>query len=175
MASLFQIGVQGSDPLHSWIAVLLVVTAALVCGWYARVLSRKAAFGAYDASEPLRPPTVALSDFERSVLTWIATTSSDPALKCQLDNPHILSREYTGVGCYCRLAVSVECPISVAAYAEHGPLEGPEFESPAVEYGGGTLLWFKSGRADLLEVYSYGECFPQDHADLIGAQLSGAG
>jgi hypothetical protein len=175
MSVLLQVSVDGSGPLHGVLVALTVVVAALGCAWYARVLYRRTALGALDASKPLRASTFSLSDFERAVLTRIAATSSDTALQCQLERAEILSRKYTGVGCYSHLAVPVECPKSVATYAEHGPLQGPSFESPAVELGGGTLLWFDSGRADCLEVYSYGEFFPEDHADLTDVQFSGAG
>lgn len=48
---------------------------------------------------------------------------------------------------------------------------GPDFEADAVEHGGGTLLWFKQGRADCLEIYVVGDYFPKDHEDLVGFRL----
>ena len=56
--------------------------------------------------------------------------------------------------------------MSSASYAARGPLAGPYFKSHAVDHGGATLLWFDSGRADLLEIYAHGNHFPSEHADL---------
>jgi hypothetical protein len=83
----------------------------------------------------------------------------------------IADREHTGVGCYSRLVLSPDAPTSAAPYAAHGPLSGPHFESKVVTLGGGTLLWFKAGRADLLEIYAFGDFFPSDHADLGNFKL----
>ncbi len=51
------------------------------------------------------------------------------------------------------------------------PLTGPDFHSSAVEHGGGTLLWFTDGVADLLEIFSYGDQFPQDHSEVADFSL----
>ena len=107
-----------------------------------------------------------ISQFEARVFEWIATQSHDLALQAQLARIQIAERQYTGVGCYTKLAVPIDAPVSIASYSQRGPLGGPHFESPAVEYGGGTLLWFCEGRADCLEIYAHGDSFPEDHAEL---------
>jgi hypothetical protein len=106
------------------------------------------------------------SNFEAAVLEWIAAKSGDPALREQLARAQILDRDYTVVGCYSTLLVPTDVPASTAAYARHGRLAGPCFESKAVEYGGGTLLWFEAGRANSLEIYAHGDYFPADHSEL---------
>ena len=112
----------------------------------------------------MRPSDV--SAFESAVLKWIAARSGDIALVQQLANVQVSERDYTVVGCYSKLVVASNAPVSVASYASRGPLRGPNFQSEAVEQGGGTLLWFKSGRADSLEIYAHGEHFPSEHSDL---------
>ncbi len=109
---------------------------------------------------------LALSKLEAAVLEWIASRFDDPALKKQLDRAMVSERTHTGVGCYSTLAVPCDTDISVAAYACRGPLSGPYFESPVVEMGGGTLLWFEGGRPQCLEIYANGDYFPVDHAEL---------
>lgn len=80
------------------------------------------------------------------------------------------------MGCYSRLLLPIYEVASAAPYAAHGPLIGPCFESAVVERGGGTLLWFKAGRADCLEIYAFGDYFPADHSELgdfrLESQLS---
>jgi len=107
-----------------------------------------------------------LSEFETAVLAWIACRSHDPALKEQIARAELADRHYTVVGCYSKLALPVGSPRSTESYASRGPVGGPHFESPAVEHGGGTLLWLADGRASELEVFVHGNYFPRDHADL---------
>ena len=106
------------------------------------------------------------SVFEAAVLQWIAAQAQDEALGAQVASVAIAERAYTVVGCYSKLIVAENAPLSTATYSRHGPLDGPCFESKVVELGGGTLLWFKAGRADCLEIYAYGNYFPADHAEL---------
>jgi len=113
-----------------------------------------------------------LTDFEVAVLEWIAAGSGDSALREQLVLAQVTERKYTVKGCYSTLLVAIDTPVSTATYASHGPLSGPCFESKAVEHGGGTLLWFKAGRADCLEIYAHGDYFPADHSELGEFRLS---
>ena len=108
----------------------------------------------------------AASAFESAVLAWIAARSGDEALRQQLATAQIAERDHTGVGCYSRLRIESDAPRSSASYASRGPLQGPNFESKAVEYGGGTQLWFKLGLADSLEIYAHGNYFPSEHEEL---------
>lgn len=114
-----------------------------------------------------------LTDFEAAVLAWIASRSGDQPLQDQLSRVQVVERDYTVVGCYSTLAVPADAPASTAAYSKHGPLSGPNFESKAVEHGGGTLLWFEEGRASCLEIYVFGDYFPADHSELGKFELSG--
>lgn len=116
------------------------------------------------------------TDFERAVLKSLAARSHDAAVRRQLAFVSIAERDYTVVGCYSRLLLPIDAVASAAPYAAHGPLIGPCFESAVVKQGGGTLLWFKAGRADCLEIYAFGDYFPADHSELgdfrLESQLS---
>ena len=116
---------------------------------------------------PLLEPSV----FEAAVLQWIAARSRDEALALQLAGVTVAERDYTVVGCYSKLVVAEGAPLSAAVYSQHGPLGGPDFESTVVAHGGGSLLWFKAGRADCLEIYAHGDYFPSDHAELSDFKL----
>lgn len=115
---------------------------------------------------------VTTSDFEAAVLAWIVKQSDDVALREQLARVKVVNRDYTVVGCYSVLSVPHDAPVSTGPYSTHGPLDGPHFESEAVEHGGGTLLWFEGGRAQSLEIYVYGDYFPANHAELGEFRLS---
>jgi hypothetical protein len=109
---------------------------------------------------------VPLSEFEAAVLGWMAARSGDLALQEQISRARVVERDYTVVGCYSTLWVPGEAPASTAPYSNRGPLSGPYFESPVVEHGGGTLLWFEAGRAHCLEIYVHGDYFPEEHTEL---------
>jgi hypothetical protein len=106
------------------------------------------------------------SAFEAAVLQWIAARSRDEALQLQLAGFTVAERDYTVVGCYSKLVVAEGAPPSAAVYSQRGPLGGPHFESKVLAHGGGSLLWFKAGRADCIEIYAHGSYFPSDHAEL---------
>ena len=111
------------------------------------------------------------SDFEAAVLSHIAAASADAALRMQLAQVAITDRDWTVVGCYSTLTVPKRAPETLEPYGSRGPVDGPHFESSTLKHGGGTLLWFKDGRADCLEIYTYDDTFPQDHADLVDFRL----
>lgn len=116
-----------------------------------------------------------LSSFEAAVLEWMGARSGDVALREQLSRVRVLGREHTGVGCHSRLVVPAGTPRSTASYSGRGPLTGPCFEAVALRDGGGTLLWFKNGRPECLEVFAYGNYFPADHSELGEFELSSDG
>ena len=112
-----------------------------------------------------------MSEIEASILAHIASETSDPALRAQLSRVRVIEREYTGCGCFTLLEPLVDAPETKEAYGQRGPLEGPIFESPSVEYGGGSLLWFKDGRAHKLEIYANGDSFPEDHKNIVELKI----
>ena len=120
-----------------------------------------------------------LSEFETAILDWITSFIDDYALRTQLVAARVRKRDYTVVGCYSQLALPADVPRTSRNYGSRGPLNGPYFESPAAPFGGGTLLWFEDGLADCLEIFTYGDNFPEDHKDLspfkLAAQADPAG
>jgi hypothetical protein len=112
------------------------------------------------------------SEFEAAIFRYIAERIPDSPLQLQLSKVEILSRENTGVGCYSELVTYNAAPATLAPYGRRGPLSGPHFKSACVDFGGGTLLWFHEGRASCLEIFSYGEFFPENHANLVPFELT---
>ncbi len=56
-------------------------------------------------------------------------------------------------------------------YGTVAVLNGPYFESEVVKHGGGTLLWFTSGKVKSLEIYVNGNYFPENHEELGAFRL----
>ena len=111
------------------------------------------------------------TEFEAAIFRHISSRTTDSALQSQLLTVRVTGRTNTGCGCDSDLLTSPEAPPTLAAYGSHGPLDGPDFESACVEFGGMTLLWFKEGRASCLEIAAFGEFFPENHADLVPFRL----
>ncbi|MHC4470100.1 MAG: hypothetical protein ACYTDY_02630 [Planctomycetota bacterium] len=111
------------------------------------------------------------SEFEAAVLDRVVTRTDDPALRAQLAEARVRERDHTGVGCFSRLDLPYGTPKTDLGDRPHGRVDGPYFESPAVPYGGGTILWLEDGRAHCLEIYSHGGYFPEDHGDLAPFEL----
>ena len=107
-----------------------------------------------------------MTEFEAAVFKWIADKCGDSAIEAQLRSVNVSSREHTGIGCYSELAVPEDAQPTEAEYGPGRPLYGPSFESPALKYGGDSLLWFEGGVAKTLEVFTYDDEFPTDHAAL---------
>ena len=112
-----------------------------------------------------------MTRFEKAVLEWVSTNWGDPSLQAQLETARISSRDHTGAGCYSELVPSVGAPPTQAGYGARGPLDGPGFESPVLELGGGTLLWFENGFVKTLEIFTYAADFPENHDDLGDFEL----
>lgn len=123
-------------------------------------------YAAHCATRVDRPADTTPTEFERSVFRWIAERAHDPELGAQLARAEVAERWWTVVGCYTRIAVPDDAPASTRPYAGRGPLDGPCVKSSALKYGAGTLLWFREGRAHQLEIFTYDDTFPEDHADL---------
>jgi hypothetical protein len=92
---------------------------------------------------------------ERAVLSWIADHADDPAVAKQLAVAHPIKRDFTGVGSFTSLKVPSDLPRVRVRPAD------PLIESPQLGEGGGSVLLFVDGFAQTLELYSYGDNFPE--------------
>ena len=94
---------------------------------------------------------------ERAVLDWIA--SRDSSLAARLASAQFVARNYTGHGFYAYL-------FPQAAGTWNGsPVSGPIIESSQLEAGGGSMLWLSGGEPHCLELYAFGDHFPEDLKD----------
>lgn len=103
------------------------------------------------------------TSLEKSILDWIS--ASQPALAGSLAAARIARRKYTGVGFYAYIAPDDD------AEWDRPPVDGPTIESQDLEIGGGSVLWLANGRPSCLEIYAFGDSFPED---LDEFELSGS-
>jgi len=96
---------------------------------------------------------------ESAVLAWLAARATSTELAEQLRRAAIESREFSGAGSYTVLAIPTEVPPlppGVALVGKHGPIDGPEVESPELPWPACTLLWLTEGKAATLEIAGSG-------------------
>ena len=94
------------------------------------------------------------TDLEKAILRWIADGS--PLLAGPLARATIARRDHTGVGFYAYLS------LDETAEWDHPHIGGPTIESPNLDMGGGSVLWLVNGTPSCLEVYAFGDTFPED-------------
>jgi hypothetical protein len=97
-----------------------------------------------------------VSRFEHAVLQWLRD-HADPQLAVLLSSCRVVGREHTGVGLY----LDLESPPVESRASVESPVSGPDFQSPEIPHGGGSLLFLTDGRPTLLEIYTYEATFPE--------------
>jgi hypothetical protein len=93
---------------------------------------------------------------EKAILDWIS--SRQPSLATRLATAEIARREHTGAGFYVYLSHQADTKW------DRLPVDGPNIESSQLEFGAGSMLWLSHGEPCCLEIYSYGNHFPE-HLD----------
>ncbi|MCK6460157.1 MAG: hypothetical protein L6Q95_09720 [Planctomycetes bacterium] len=90
---------------------------------------------------------------EEAILKWIA--GRQPSLRARLCSAQVVDREHTGAGFYVYLSPDKERDW------DHPPVYGPVIESAQLDSGGGCILWFSGGEPHCLEIYAFGNDFPE--------------
>ena len=99
----------------------------------------------------MRPGQIQPNDFERAILDRLAIKI--PTIHKSLDQLHVLSREYTGVGGYTNFLNGD--PSGDASDQQIGLDD--LITMPGVPNGMGAVLFCKGGRPQCLEVFTYGD------------------
>lgn len=95
---------------------------------------------------------------EESIVNWYKTKF--PELRQQFESSKVKKREYSGAGFFIYyLSKSDNKPVVFNLSSKS--LNGPNIESSDLEYGGGSLLFFEDGIVKMIELFSYGDIFPQ--------------
>jgi len=102
----------------------------------------------------VRPGQTRPNEFELAVLERIAEDA--PWLMGPFDSLHVLSREFTGVGCFTRFV----CDAAGDGEARQPGL-GTLIRMPGVPNGMGAVLLCKGASPECLEVFTFGD----DHWD----------
>lgn len=92
-----------------------------------------------------------LTVLETRILTWIA--EQHPELGASLAEARPIEREHTGAGRYVTFRRGPRDP--------GAPVSGPSFRGANLDVGGGSLLWLVDGAPGCLELYGYGDAFPE--------------
>ena len=98
---------------------------------------------------------------ERAILEWYIARYADTPIKDQLKSAKFLEREWTKVGFYVEFDVEKNPKILLAEKGINIPINGPYLKSPSLEHGGGTLLWANDGFLNCIEMFAYGDFFPE--------------
>ncbi|MBI4990321.1 MAG: hypothetical protein HZC23_16010 [Rhodocyclales bacterium] len=94
-----------------------------------------------------------LTAVEAAVLDWIAKNTKSKELMEQLASVKAVDREYTGAGSYTTLQTSGFRSFEQAL--QHGPVDGPWFQSPGMEGPACSLLWLEGGVVKCLELAGF--------------------
>ena len=96
-----------------------------------------------------------LNELEAAILERFA--NHYPHLQAKIRDLHVLSRKFTGVGCYTNFACGESGPRSHLWLRE-------VIKLPGARIGLGAVLFFKGEEPEFLEVYTYDELWDGDYA-----------
>ena len=106
-----------------------------------------------------------LTDLERGVL--LAMAEEDPereTLLRQIDTASVVSRDYTGVSLYSKLAVAADVPRLRTPNRSIEDDPKLSLVHPELEVGAGVILWLDDARIDTIEFYTFAGDWPKDEA-----------
>jgi len=98
-----------------------------------------------------------MKKIEQAILEW--ATQQHPEMAHQIEMLEVDSRENSGAGLYVHFK---PLPLSVPALGIKSPCSGPQIESSQLEHGAGSLIWLKDGRISFIEIFAYGNQFPEE-------------
>jgi hypothetical protein len=96
----------------------------------------------------MRPGQVMPNEFELAILNRLAR--KDPSIEAAVDQLHVLSREFTGVGSFTNFSCD-----ELADAPEHQIVLDHRIKMPGVPHGMSAVLFCKGGRPQCLEVVTY--------------------
>jgi len=108
-----------------------------------------------DGSAVIHPGQLEPNEFELALLERLAV--AHPPLREHLGHLHVLSREFTGVGCFTKFRLEGSRP---EASEQQLGLNGL-IVMPNVPNGMGAVLFCRGGQPEILETFTYGA----DHWD----------
>jgi hypothetical protein len=107
-----------------------------------------------------------LLKLEEAILAWISERHS--SLGPHLAAIDVAKREYTGAGLYTYLSSGA------SLLWDRSPIDGPIISSAQLPEGGGSILWLSQGRPHCLEIYAFGDQFPENLDDFELSRSDGS-
>lgn len=102
---------------------------------------------------------------ENAILSWFVDRNEDPAEVSHLRVARLKSRDHTGVGLFVHLDYPNQVHPVVKAVFDSYPLPGPEISGSALPNDAGSVLFVTDGIPDVLEIFTYGDPFPEELVD----------
>ncbi len=101
------------------------------------------------------------TQLESDILIWVSKNSEDPLVALQAGSAKISKRDYSGAGFF----VTLEIPDDIERLPQDSgnvaPFSGPYIDSDALTHGGDTVFSVESGALSCLEIFAYGNTFPE--------------
>ncbi len=98
---------------------------------------------------------------EGDILNWIIDHIENPILEEQLNHAIPVKRDYTGSGFFVHLFIPDNIPSLPYDEGDVDPFPGPMIVSEQLEAGGDTVIFVTNGKIDCLELFAYGNTFPE--------------
>ncbi len=116
-----------------------------------------------------------LTSLENDIVRWLLMNCEDIHIQRQLPKVLLCKRDYTGVGFFLHFSLPSDAVAVPDSAGDSTPIPGPEIVSPQLDSGAGTVVFLTDGRIDCIEIFAYGNHFPENLTDytLIGSQNVG--
>jgi hypothetical protein len=108
---------------------------------------------------------IELTSLENDIVRWLLENCEDSDVQRQL--PHLLlrKRDYTGVGFFLHFSLPPDVIATPDSTGDSMPILGPEIASSQLDSGAGTVLFLTNGLIDCIEIFAYGNHFPETLGD----------
>ena len=102
-----------------------------------------------------------LTSLENDIVRWLLKNCESSDIQRQLPHVILQKRDYTGVGFFLHFSLPPDVVAAPDSAGDSTPIPGPEIASPQLESGAGTVMFLTDGRIDCLEIFAYGNHFPE--------------
>jgi hypothetical protein len=106
-----------------------------------------------------------LTPLENDIVGWLLKNCEDSDVQRQLPQIHLRKRDYTGVGFFLHFSLPPDVIAAPESVGDVTPIPGPEIASSQLDSGAGTVIFLTDGRLDCLEIFAYGNHFPETLTD----------
>ncbi len=105
------------------------------------------------------------TQLESDILIWVSRNSEDPLVALQASAAKISERDYTGTGFFVTLEIPDDIERLPQGSGDIARFSGPYIDSDDLAHGGDTVFSVESGAISRLEIFAYGNTFPERLVD----------